>query len=1436
MPEPNASNASGGDPLDAVIADYLQQVDAGAVPDRQALLARHPGLADRLGAFFADCDRLDRQAADLRLSADPHRTTDDTPPAEGLPRVRYFGDYELLEVIARGGMGVVYKARQVSLNRLVALKMILKGELASERDLARFRAEAEAAANLDHPHIVPIYEVGEHQGQHYYAMRYVEGTSLARHPRSDARTEARLVAAVARAVYHAHQRGLLHRDLKPSNILVDAAGTPFVTDFGLAKRVDADRSLTESGAVLGTPRYMAPEQAEGRKDLTVAADVYALGVVLYERLTGATPFRGEAVLEVLRQVREAEPPRPSSLRRGLDRDLETICLKCLEKDAAKRYGSTEALAEDLERWQRREPIQARAVGQTERLWRWCRRNPLVAGLVAAVVTVLIAGSGTATVMALYLADARAAAEKNAAHERQARAVAEEKEGQERLARGEADRQRDEVRRQVVRLMGTHGVRLVDEGDFFGGAVWFTEALQRDQGGPDERLHRLRLALTWQQCPRLLHIFRHDGWVFQATFSPDGRRILTASKDQTARVWDAATGEPVGQPLRHKHQVYHAAFSPDGRRVVTASFDHTARVWDATTGQPVSPPLPHDGLVFHAAFSPDGSRVATASYDKTARVWDAATGRPLTPPLTHGREVNHVEFSPDGGRVLTASEDATARVWDAATGQPAGPPLRHEKAVFQAAFSPDGRRLVTASHDHTARVWDAATGRAVTPPLRHDREVRHAAFSPDGGRVATASYDKTARVWDAATGQPLTLPLTHSHCLWQAAFSPDGRCVVTASEDPAAWVWDTATGQPLTASLPQGGRVRQVAFSPDGSRVVTASQDGTARVWEVTVGQSFDPLPPGAWLRQMAFSADTRALVAVRDDNQVRVWDVATGRPLSRALPHSARVMHGALSPDGRRVVTACADGTARVWETAPGRPLFPALGHEGAVLYAAFSPDGRRVVTASKDHTARIWNAATGGPEGRPLRHQDQVHYAAFSPDGCRVVTACAGQGQVWEVATGRPVTPPLGHGALVYQAVFSPAGDRVVTASEDDTARVWEAATGQPLGEALRHGDRVAYATFSPDGRRVVTASNDFTARVWDAATGRPLGPPLPHGNTVYHAAFSPDGRLVATASFDKTARVWDWATGQPLCPSLKHRSVVRLVTFSPDGRRVFTAGHAPNARVWDLTPDARAPDDLLLLARLLAARQRDASGALGVLDARAERRAWRALRQKYPADFAPPSAEHYRAWHRQEAEACARARLRDGVVLHLLPVLEAEPLDEELWDRWADNAFRCLAAGGADGYRRACTLLLERFEQTQDPRVASQVARNCKFGPNAVADLERPVRLAERAVASAPKRARYLNHLGALLYRAGRYEEAVRRLDEARAARGGEGIVFDWVWLAMAHQRLGHGAEARRWFGKVVHELDQAPTRGEPLLELQILCREAEALLREKAAGSAP
>ena len=652
-------------------------------------------------------------------------------------------------------------------------------------------------------------------------------------------------------------------------------------------------------------------------------------------------------------------------------------------------------------------------------------------------------------------------------------------------------------------------------------------------GEERRLAEVARDRQPRDLPRLRHasfmppgrerrrLVGHEGEVSSAAFSPDGTRVVTASGDRTARLWDAATGQPLGAPLRHEGGVTSAAFSPDGTRVVTASRDATARLWDGATGQPLGAALRHEGGVTSAAFSPDGTRVVTASRDATARLWDGATGQPLGAALRHEGEVVSAAFSPDGTRVVTASRDATARLWDAATGQPLGAPLRHESEVTRAAFSPDGTRVVTASWDGTARLW-SATGQPLGAPLRHKGEVASAAFSPDGTRVVTASRG-TAWLWDGATGQPLGAPLRHERWGTSAAFSPDGTRVVTASGDRTARLWDGATGQPLGAPLRHEREVTSAAFSPDGTRVVTASWDRTARL-----------------------------------------WDAVPGPPLGVPLRHEGKVISAAFSPDGTRVVTASTDGTARLWDAVPGQPLGAPLRHKSEVISAMFSPDGTRVVTASGDRTARLWDAATGQPLGAPLRHEGKVISAAFSPDGTRVVTTSGdGTTRLWDAATGQPLGAPLRHEGGVTSAVFSPDGTRVVTASWDRTARLWGGTTG-PLGAPLRHEGEVASAAFSPDGTRVVTVSWGTATRLWDGATGQPLGAPLRHEAGVTSAAFSPDGTRILTASEDNTARLWDGATGQPLGAPLRHEGGVTSAAFSPDGTRVVSVSRDRTLRLW--------------------------------------------------------------------------------------------------------------------------------------------------------------------------------------------------------------------------------------------------------------------------------
>ena len=754
---------------------------------------------------------------------------------------------------------------------------------------------------------------------------------------------------------------------------------------------------------------------------------------------------------------------------------------------------------------------------------------------------------------------------------------------------------DQAARSLARTHVQDGIRLLGDVQASRALASFAAAVRRYPADPAPRRHILDLLATMGR-PRPVSPLKHDYDVYSAAFTPDGSRVVTASEDKTAQVWDADTGDRIGPALRHDEEVVSAAFSLDGRRVVTASWDKTAQVWDAETGAKIGPALQHDEEVNSAAFSPDGRRVLTASWDKTAQVWDADTGDKIGPALRHDEEVDSAAFSPDGRRVVTASWDKTAQVWDAETGAKVGQALQHDDEVNSAVFSPDGRRVVTASEDATAQVWNAETGDKIGQALEHVTSVVSAAFSPDGRRVVTASYD-SARLWDAQTGFAFGPVLNHGDVVLSAAFSPDGRRVLTTCGDHTAQVWDAETGDKVGQALKHGDNVFSAAFSPDGRRVVTASEDKTAQLWDAETGDKVGTILKHDYdVYSAAFTPDGSRVVTASGDKAAQVWNAETGDRVGQVLQHVNTVVSAAFSLDGRRVVTASADKTAQVWDAETGAKIGPALEHGYGVTAAAFSPDGRRVLTASSDKTAQVWNAETGDRVGQVLQHVNTVVSAAFSLDGRRVVTASADKtAQVWDAETGAKIGPALEHGYGVTAAAFSPDGRRVVTASWDKTAQVWDAETGAKIGPALEHGYGVTAAAFSPDGRRVLTASSDKTAQLWHTETGDKAGPALQHGGRVNSAAFSPDGRRVVTASADKTAQVWDAETGDRVGPALQHGEDVASAAFSPDGRRVVTASRDATAQVWD------TPTGLAGTARLLAETAEAVAGyyvtELGVL-----------------------------------------------------------------------------------------------------------------------------------------------------------------------------------------------------------------------------------------------
>jgi WD40 repeat protein len=1087
--------------------------------------------------------------------------------------------YEILGKLGRGGMGVVYKARQIGLDRLVALKMVLTGGHASPAELTRFRTEAEAVARLQHPNIVQIYDVGEHGGLPFFSLEYCAGGSLDRQLDGTpwpAQKAARLVETLAKAVEAAHCAGVVHRDLKPANVLLTKDGQPKITDFGLAKRLDVDNGQTQSGAILGTPSYMAPEQAGGKvKEIGPAADVYALGAILYELLTGRPPFKAATPLDTIMQVVSDEPVPPRQLQSKVPRDIETVCLKCLQKDPRKRYGSARDLAEDLGRNLAGKPVLARPVGRAEQLWRWCRRNPALAtagGLASAATVVTLV---TLTVAVLLIGQARDEAIRFGTDNQMLAAT-------ERGLRREAERDAAKLHfEQAYAQCRSEDGRL--------GMLWLSDALlaaNRAEATDLEQSIRLQLAGWHRSLHPLRAVLQHQKPITVLAFSPDGKVVLTGDQTGTARLWETRTGKPIGPALHHQALVCAVAFSPDSKTVLTGSHDDSARLWEVATGRPIGEPLRHQGWIQAVAFSPDGKTVLTGAGDRTARLWEAASGRPIGAPLRHRDDVLAVAFSPDGKTLLTAGA-YEARLWEAASGKPIGPPLRHPGYFTAVAFSPDGKTVLTANAaDKTAGLWQAASGKPIGPLLQHQDAVTAVAFSPDGKTLLTASLDKTARLWDAATGRPIGAPLRHEHEVWAAAFSPDGTMVLTGSQDQTARLWTAATGKPSGAPLQHQGRVGLVAFSPDGESLLTGSEDGTARLWDTETGRPIGPpMSHEDAVFAVAFNPDGK-MVLTGGRETARLWAVATGKRIDPPFQLFAPVLGVAFSPDGKRVLTATGV-VAQLWETVTGKLVGAPLLHKAqgdhdddCVRPVAFSPDGKMVLTGSTNKTARLWEAAAG----RPIRAPRPYEFPEFTEI----------------VETGKPVGPPLTHQGAVWAVAFSPDGKMVLTGSADKTARLWEAGTGKAIGVPLRHQGEVLAVAFSPDGSMVLTGAQDRTARLWKAGTWQALGRPLRHQGIVTAVAFCPDGRTLLTGSEDKTARLWDAVTGTAVGPPLEHGDGVSAVAFSPAGETILTGSLDGTARLWKAPRPVRGEvERVRLWTQVITGMELDQHGAAHVLDA---------------------------------------------------------------------------------------------------------------------------------------------------------------------------------------------------------------------------------------------
>ena len=1083
-------------PTDVIAVEYRVRKEFGFNPSFDEYREQFPGRCEELKIAIEAVDRELLEHGKTVIST-VHRTT--KPKKQDAN----FGDYEIIEKIGQGGMGVVYKARHRPLNRIVALKTIRADQSEGEA-LQRFQTECEAAATLQHPGIVPIFESGEVDGRLYYSMPFIDGVDLHQMVTDSSGLTpweaAGIMRDVADAIQYAHGRGVIHRDLKPRNVLIDSNRNPRVADFGLARLVEREAGLTETGRVMGTYQFMSPEQACGvTRTIDAASDVYSIGATLYFLISRRAPFEGSDPIELRRQILQDEPLSPRTLNRDVNRDLETICLKCLEKVPGRRYESAMAVSVDLQRFLNHEPITARPVSRIERIRRWCLRYPARSLAALAVVVALLSSVGLAVAFC-FQKELSATNEKLSTSNRALESVNSKLVAvQSQLKR--KNQKMVSVNRELDDALARekHLRSLREKSLYFQRVTLAYSALREND-----------VVSALQHLEGCSHKFRGWEWHFV------NRQCRTSEKS-----WRA-----------HADKVRDVAFVNSSKHIVSVGGDGALRVWDAESGKLQKTIVENRINILDLDVSSDGKVLATAARDSKVMLWRISDWSRIA-TLSDDDEASlvSVSMSGNGSIVAAGTSDGRVLIWSDIK-----KPTKYVEFTIGTSESDPVRVAFLNNPDHVlccvksgkSEIWSVSGQKRIKRIRRGITTVQNIGIQPHGDLVALAAMDGTVKLWNQKSREIETSLNGHEKPVFRVRFSPDGRLLACASGDKTVSLWDVTTWQKLGVIRGHRKRVYSVAFSKDGQRLVTCGSDRTVKLWALSNCLEHRSIDAGVGEVTEILELDGRdEFLTLTTEGELKFWSKAT------LLPKKARIMAGdhigaiALSPASTTVATGHTSGLISLWNRESGESIGHLKRHTLSIQALAIDESGRYLVSSGADRKCLVWDLNAKRFIGR-LENAGKtppiVFQLKFGPNAKRVFGACSDRTvTVWSMDTLKELHVLKGHKFPVLTVAVDPTGHRVASGTFG-TARIWNLATEKTTAFLNGHGRRTAITgiSFVGDGKRIVTGCRDRKLKLWDASTGQEILTFRPRIGELRSVATSDSGNFIYCGGENGIVTIW--------------------------------------------------------------------------------------------------------------------------------------------------------------------------------------------------------------------------------------------------------------------------------------------------------------------------